>query len=543
MTIDYRRFHDKNGKMATAHGTGVLVGAIIVAVSAALFRNNDIRPTALAVVFAVSAQLFLLWRKKRQTSNRSTNNNNFNELVDRSSIYSVKYDLRPTNAPSASPLWVADMDLPIAPSIQQALIKRASHPCGFGYTIQPQVAWDAVARWLLHHFDWQVDPSRDIVFSASIVTSLATIVQTFTNVDDAVLCMTPLFHPLQQAVLGSRRKLIRHQLEIFLDDDEIGVGRGSSRYHFDLDRLQNEIRSNDVKILILCNPHNPSGRVWSPIELASLVEVCVKSNVLIVSDEIWSDWVFDWYSTSTSSTRLQKHTPIASVHPAAQEICITLMAPTKTWNLAGLHCSFLVIQNSALMEQYQRAIEPACLHFGSAFATEALLATYHGGGGGDGGASNGSKNGSINPAQVWLTQVKMYVKENIQFLMTFCQEYMADEIRVIRPEATYLVWLDCSGMMERLIIDGDGSHDDPQTFFLRQANVLLSAGSEFGPDTLQFCRINVACPLPLLQAVLVRMRDSLLLLAPPLASHPTPQAVENTLKNRALDLLQPKKSK
>jgi cystathionine beta-lyase len=414
--------------------------------------------SATAAATVAASLVWFVFKKKRQTPC------DFDEPVDRSGIHAVKYEL--SLAKEAIQLWVADMDLPVASCIRRRLIQRALHPAGVGYTIQPSQAWEAVCQWLQTNFAWEVQPS-ELVFSASVVTSVANIVRTFSEEEDSVLCMTPLFHPLQAACGG--RNLVKHELQL----------GEKNRYQIDFQVLENQIVDSPsrIKILLLCNPHNPSGRVWTKTELLLILNLCEKHDILIISDEIWSDWVLSWCE--------HPHTPIASL-PGASERCFTLMAPTKTWNLAGLHSSFVIIQNTNLRERYMRAIEPACLHYGSAFATEALLATY--------GAST-DKFGK-HEANEWLQQCKRYVQGNIEFLQTYCQCYIP-QVQVWKPNATYLVWIDC------------GACENAFQKCL-EANVVLSPGHEFGSTSAhKFVRINVATNRATLQTALERMRIAL----------------------------------
>lgn len=370
-------------------------------------------------------------------------------------------------ADKATPMWVADMDLPIAPNIQRRLVKRASHLCGFGYTIQPPEAWDAVTRWIERHFKWKVEKS-EIVFSASVVTSVANILRLFTNADDAVLLMTPLYQPIQAAVSGCGRRLVCHELQF----------TPGKYYEIGFNHLEEQIESEDVKLVILCNPHNPSGRVWTKSELQRLLDICTRRDVMIVSDEIWCDWVLSWSPRG--------HTPIASLANAGKR-CITLMAPTKTWNLAGAHASYVIIQDEDLLRRYLQYVEPAHLNFGSAVATEALLATY------------GSENEQgKNEAEEWLEDAKAYVEENIKVTLNYFRQNIP-QLKPIRPDATYLVWIDCS----ELGSDASSAHRR----FLEDGNVLLSPGSEFGNHTANFVRMNVALPRSTVNEALGRIHD------------------------------------
>eukprot|EP00521_Asterionellopsis_glacialis_P009733 CAMPEP_0195288572 /NCGR_PEP_ID=MMETSP0707-20130614/5189_1 /TAXON_ID=33640 /ORGANISM="Asterionellopsis glacialis, Strain CCMP134" /LENGTH=517 /DNA_ID=CAMNT_0040348461 /DNA_START=23 /DNA_END=1573 /DNA_ORIENTATION=- len=450
------------------------------------------------------------------SNSNDDNNNKIHELlnfttpIDRSGIYSVKHDLimppgsSSTNQATPIQMWVADMDLPLAPFIQQRLINRSKHSAGVGYTFQPLEGWTALAEWLHHHHQWTVHPD-EMIFSASVVTSFANIVREFTSLGDAILVMTPLFCPLQNAITQCHRTLIRHSLTLKPSSSTINGNTNNVRhpqeqqqqYYIDFDLLQDQLDSKDIKIILLCNPHNPSGRVWTKSELQKLIQLCTERNILIVSDEIWCDWVLSWSPS--------QYTPLASLLPRVngdskqQKMegkkktpltprCITLLGPGKTWNLAGLHCSVVIIQHEETRQRYQNYAEPAFLHFGSAFATEALL-SY----------KDDKDNKNITPSgkeyhhrgQAWLERTKHHVEENIQLLIKFCHNsskkstsLQPSKLQVIRPDATYLVWIDCSGMKYP---------SKTQALLAEKAGVILSNGNEFSPETEHFVRMNVAC--------------------------------------------------
>jgi len=443
---------------------------------------------AFAAVIAATLTYKSTTAKRHQKKKRQTQSIDFDEPVDRTSIFTVKYDLRSIlfgpKAQSATPLWVADMDLPISYNIRERIMTRASHPCGIGYTIQPVEAWEAVVQWLQRRFNWTVDVSQ-ITYSAGVITSAANVIRAFTSPGDSVLCMTPLFLPLQNAVSGTGRRLIRHQLQL-TESTTNNSGRKNMRYEIDFLKLEKQIVSEDIKIVILCNPHNPSGRVWSRAELQSLLFLCATHNVLILSDEIWCDWLLSWSK--------DVHTPISSL-PRANEICITLMGPTKTWNVAGMQCSFVTIQNEHLQRKYLNYVEPAHLHYGDAFSTESLLATY-------GDASN-AMNGNSNSEQ-WLEEAKKYVEGNIEMVTNYIEQNIP-QLKVIPSDATYLVWIDCSGLDVSGNDDNDDAVKNAHSLFLEKAQVILSPGSEFSPDTDHFVRMNVACSRKILRGALERI--------------------------------------
>mmetsp|Transcript_150205 Transcript_150205/g.482709 ORF Transcript_150205/g.482709 Transcript_150205/m.482709 type:complete len:369 (+) Transcript_150205:249-1355(+) len=343
------------------------------------------------------------------------------------------------------------MDLPCAPEISQALKRRIEHST-FGYTFQPSEMWAAVQTWLLEEHGWQVNEEM-FVFCASVVTAVAACLWAFTSPDDAVLVMTPLYEPLQKAVEGAGRKLKKHELAM-----------SDGRYCLERERLRRDLQG--CKVLIFCNPHNPGGRSWAADELRMVAELCKQESVLIVSDEIWSDWhLFG-----------NRHLPIAR-HASEGQHIVTLMAPTKTWNLAGLHMSYLIIEDAAMRARYLSAIDYAFLHYGGTFASEGMLAAY-------------------SLGRPWLHGAKRYVEDQLSHCVAVLREHCSPEVVPLLPEATYLLWLDCTGLRV----------PNPARFFQEEASVLLSAGSDFGGSTTaHFARLNAAAPRATLDEALARI--------------------------------------
>lgn len=281
----------------------------------------------------------------------------FDRPVPRDGIFSVKHGLKEViygaKAKDAVPLSVADMDLPCAPEITEALRRRLANPT-LGYTYQPSEMWEAVVTWLNREHKWQVE-MEGLVFAPSVVTAAAAAIWALTEPGDAVLVMTPLYGPLQKVVEGAGRGLAQHRLRT----------DAQGRYTLDLQRLAADLRQERVKVLLFCNPHNPSGRCWSPPELRCIAGVCFAVGVKVISDEIWADWCLFG----------NVHRPFALEAPEGLEV-VTLMAPSKTWNLAGVQSAFLVIMDAAVREKYLNQAAYAFLHYGSVFATEATIPAY-----------------------------------------------------------------------------------------------------------------------------------------------------------------------
>mmetsp|Transcript_108930 Transcript_108930/g.204341 ORF Transcript_108930/g.204341 Transcript_108930/m.204341 type:complete len:331 (+) Transcript_108930:2-994(+) len=316
--------------------------------------------------------------------------------------------------------------------------------------------WRAAKKWLWEEHGWEVGVD-DFVFCAGVVTATAAVLWAFTEPGDTVLLMTPLYEPLQKVVTGAQRCLRIYELEL-----------RDGKYCIDWTRLAEALRG--CKLLLFCNPHNPGGRVWDKQELQMVAKLCRLESVLLVSDEIWADWCLFGH----------KHRPLALEAADGQPV-ITLMSPTKTWNLAGLHCSYLVIRDQALRERYLQTVDYAFLHFGGTFATTAMLAAY-------------------NNGWSWLQGVRRYVEANLRRCKTFLEERSISEVLPLLPEATYLLWLDCRGL----------GVPDPASFFKEEAGVILSSGREFGGEaTAGFARLNAAVSRQRLEKALELMASAI----------------------------------
>lgn len=259
----------------------------------------------------------------------------FDTPVDRQHLHTVKHTFSPGKSKSDLQLWVADMELPSPPHITEALSRRAREPT-YGYTIQPTKIWMLAAEWLVTRQGWPTAPAPDsFTFSANAVMSFCNVLRSCTNEGDAVVVMTPAYAPLQDCVSGSGRRLVRHPL----------AWKGSGRVDMDLPKLAQTLAREAVKVVLLLSPHNPTGRVWTAAELRALAKLCAEQDVLVVSDEIWADWVLP--------TAKAPFVPFVAGAGACRHI--TLNAPTKTFSIAGIHCSYVIIEDEALRQRAMRA--------------------------------------------------------------------------------------------------------------------------------------------------------------------------------------------
>jgi len=357
------------------------------------------------------------------------------------------------------PLWVADMDFASPESVVGALRERVEHGVfGYGYNLERSPLHDLFADRLQKLYGWRVEPDA-VVLIPGVIPGFNVACRALTSAGDGVLLMLPLYPPLLR-VAGN--------VGITMDAVDLARSAGG-RYEVDLDALARAITPR-TRVLLLCNPHNPVGRVWRREELRRMADLCRSRGLAIVADEIHSDLVFSGH----------RHVPIAALDPEVAERTITLMAPSKTWNLAGLKFGLAVIPNGALRERFAAA--RADLVYGvNILGYTAALAAYRGGG-------------------PWLAELLRYLEANRDFVVDYVRRQLPG-VALAPPEATYLAWLDCR---ETGIPDGD-----PFTFFLENARVALSDGTTFGRGGQGFVRLNFGCPRSILAEGLERMRRAL----------------------------------
>ncbi len=383
---------------------------------------------------------------------------NFDKIVDRDGTNAVKYDLRElffgTN--DVIPMWVADMEFEAPPCVSKAIIKRAQHKI-YGYTLKSESYFQSIINWVKKRHNWDI--KKDWISSSpGVVSSVTLSVMAYTNPGDRIIVQTPVYFSFFSSITNSGRELVSNQLLL-----------KKGKYYIDFDDLEKKINDN-AKMLILCSPHNPAGIVWTKQELQKIGEMCLKKNVVIVSDEIHSDLIL----------RNNKHIPIASISKQISDNTITLIAPSKTFNLAGLATSVVISSNKELMKKYNNILDTIHIGFGNIFGIEGLKAAYESG-------------------EEWLEQLIDYVQDNINFAQIFFNDNMP-RIKVVKPEATYLIWLDCR--------DLNMTDDELNNFFVKEAKVGLSAGITFGKGGEGFMRMNVACPRSIVKQALQRIEKA-----------------------------------
>ncbi len=378
----------------------------------------------------------------------------FDGLIDRHGTCSSKWDgvKDVFGENSVLPLWIADMDFLAPPTVMEAVKKRAAHGI-YGYTKTSADFYRSVVSWLERRHGWCIKEEW-LVNSPGVVPALALAVRIFTEPGDKVLLQSPVYPPFFSLVQNNDRQVV--DCPLILEN---------GRYVMDFERLEQSL--DEVKVLLFCSPHNPVGRVWKREELEKLGQLCIKKNVLIISDEIWSDIVFPAY----------KHLPFAAISDELAARTITCLAPSKTFNIAGLKTSLVVISNNRLLEKFKVGLEKLCLGGISLFGQIATEEAY-------------------NSGLPWLEQLLLYLQDNMEFLSTFIAENIP-ALKIIKPEGTFVGWLDCRG----LELPGSALHD----FMIHQARVGFVNGPNFGSVGEGFQRINFGCPRSTLQEGLHRV--------------------------------------
>ena len=378
---------------------------------------------------------------------------NFDQIIDRRNTGSIKWHY----SDDTIPLWVADMDFKAAEPILNAVEQVAQHGI-LGYTKPTEALYESIIKWHGSRYDLSLDKDN-ILFSPGVVPSLALMMKVFTEVGDAVLVNDPIYTPFMTKVEQNNRTLVTSALK------EV-----EGKYHLDLDDIEAKIIQHKVKLFLLCNPHNPGGRVWTRDELEALLLLCKKHEVAIVSDEIHQDLTLNGHT----------FTPFLTLVEGYAHKVVSLTSMTKTFNVAGIKGSMIFAKDEALLRdisEQQRLNDEYELNL---FAYTVMQSAYEHGG-------------------EWLEQVLAYIEKNIELTLDFLAGHLPD-IKVMRPEASYLIWLDCSAY-----------GDDNQELYdkLRAAKVELNAGIKYGAEGHLKMRLNVACPEALLREGLNRIYTAL----------------------------------
>lgn len=385
---------------------------------------------------------------------------NFDEIIDRKGTSCVKYDgLKNAyqGKENLIPLWVADMDFATPDFIVEALKKRCEHPV-FGYTFDDDEYYESIQTWLDYKYHWKTEREW-ISYIPGIVKGIGLAVQCFTQPGDKVIIQPPVYHPFRLVPTRMGREVVYNPLKL-----EDGV------YKMDFEQLESLI-DKDCKMLILSNPHNPGGVVWEKEALVKLAQICSAHGILVISDEIHAEMTYPQF----------RHHPFATVSEEAAACSVTFMAPSKTFNIAGIVSSYALVPDSRIREKFYSFLEAGELNAGTIFAFTATKAAY----------TYGAE---------WLQQMRSYVIENVNFVDEYLKKNIP-QIKAYRPQASFLIWLDCREL--------GLSQPDLVHLFEDKAGLALNDGTMFGKEGEGFMRLNVGCPRSILSKALESLKKAI----------------------------------
>ena len=383
----------------------------------------------------------------------------FDKLIERRGTGAVKWDALAERFGNTNllPLWVADMDFETPPFIVEALKRRMEHPV-FGYTATPEDYWTTICQWIETHHDWKVRPEW-LTYIPGIVKGIGMAINVFVKEDEKVIIQPPVYHPFRLVPFNNNREVVYNPLR----------QKPDGLYEMDFDNLE-QVADGKCRMLILSNPHNPGGVVWDRETLARLADFCHRRNIIVVSDEIHGDMAL-WDN---------RHIPFATVSPEAEACSITFAAPSKTFNIAGIVSSYAVVPSDGLRTRFYQWMEANELNWPTIFATIATQAAFQQG-------------------EPWRQEMLHYVEGNILFVERYCRQHIP-QIRPIRPQASFLVWLDCRGLglPQRELV----------SLFVDKAGLALNDGAMFGKEGEGFMRLNVGCPQSILREAMDRLAEA-----------------------------------
>ena len=386
-------------------------------------------------------------------------NYNFDEIINRHGTDSVKWDAVENRwgRNDLIPMWVADMDFRTAPFVIEALKKRLEHEV-LGYTFACKEWSESIINWVKERHGWTVAETM-LTFTPGIVRGLAFVIHCFTQKGDKIMVMPPVYHPFFLVTQKNEREVVFSPL--VLKDEQ---------YYIDFDRFRQDIQG--CKLLILSNPHNPGGRVWTKEELSQIADICYESGTLVISDEIHADLTLPPY----------KHPTFALISEKARMNSLVFMSPSKAFNMPGLASSYAIIENDELRHHFQTYMEASEFSEGHLFAYLSVAAAY----------SHGTE---------WLDQVVAYIKGNVDFTEMYLKEHIP-AIKMIRPQASYLIFLDCRAL--------GLNQEELNRLFVEDAHLALNDGTTFGKEGEGFMRLNVACPRATLEKALKQLEQAVM---------------------------------
>lgn len=382
---------------------------------------------------------------------------NFDEVIDRSNNRSSKYDERKKKfgTEDVIPLWVADMDFKTAQPIIDACQKKALEGI-WGYTSRPESYFEAVKDWEKKRNDWETDIAL-MSWSLGVVPAMAAIINVFSKKGEKIMIQTPVYSEFYDITEALEREVVENQLV-----------QKSGVWSIDFEDFEKNVKS--CSIFLLCSPHNPLGIVWTVEELKRMAEICIKNNVLIISDEIHSDLIF----------HDKKHTPTAKISKEISDNVITCVSATKSFNLAGLQASTTIFPNLDMKEKFDKFWNSMDIHRNNAFSSVAMEAAYREG-------------------EEWLEQLLEYISDNFNFIKEYCETNIP-KIKPNIPDATYLVWLDCREL--------GFTNEELRNFMINNAKIGLNEGCSFGRSLTGYMRLNAACPRITLERALEQLKEA-----------------------------------
>ena len=383
----------------------------------------------------------------------------FDEFIERTNTDSIKYDALTENFGRADlmPLWVADMDFRTPDFIIDALRRRCEHPV-FGYTFPSAAYYDAITRWVHDLHSWDIRHEW-LSYIPGIVKGFAFVIDHFTQPGDRIIIQPPVYHPFRLVPEGMQREVVTNPLRLV-----------NGVYEMDFDQLESII-DDRCKMLILSNPHNPAGIVWPKETLQRLASICVRHGLLVVSDEIHAEMAYPGF----------RHHPFPTVSDEAAACSILFTAPSKTFNIAGIVSSYAIVPDDRLRHAFYSFLEAGEFNHGTIFAFEATKAAY---------TAQGAD---------WRRQMLAYVWQNVEFVEAYLKERLP-QVKVYRPQASFLVWLDCRGL--------GLTHDELIRLFVDRAHLALNDGAMFGREGEGFMRLNIGCPRSTLRKALDQLTEA-----------------------------------
>lgn len=366
----------------------------------------------------------------------------FDQLLNRRGSHSVKWD--EPEQEGVIPMWVADMDFMAAPAIQEALRKRVEHGV-FGYTLVPDAYYDAIVNWFGRYHHWTID-RQDIIYTTGVVPAISCAIQALTMGGENVLIQTPVYNCFFSSIRNSGSNIVENPLK-----------RQGDTYVIDFDDFERKCADEKTTAFLLCNPHNPAGRVWTKEELQRMNDICMRHHVRVIADEIHCELVMPGYT----------FTPFASISEACRDNSVTLNSPSKSFNIAGLQIANIICHDPAMRRRINRQVNINEVCDVNPFGVEALMAAY-------------------NDSRDWLVALNDYLWENYQTLCRFCEEQLP-QWKVLKLEGTYLPWVDitATGMTSDALAD----------LLLSEAKVMVNSGTMYGAQTGEgYIRLNIACP-------------------------------------------------